>query len=439
MFFRLSIVLVTVAVLSEMSVAGEVALPNGKVIWGEVSLAEAGTVTVKPGQAVAETFPLDAVSRIDLSPTPSPDDGGKALGVPWPWKAGDFGAVRMPGAVVADEGAIAVTAAGWGLWSGVDSGHMVYQRLEGDGQLIARVRLPETARSSASGGVIIRESLAPEARFAAAIIGPKDAARMRARPALPATNPPAAEPDAQAARPTSGWVRIARSGNQFTGYRSADGTSWEEIGTQQIEMGKSVVVGLVTSSAVNMTTEIVRYDHVALVRGDPLNTAAASPTPARGIVLADGSTIAGLVTELDAQTLTWTVAGGAAQSAKLADVSWILFQPTHPRLTLPAGEATMGALLRSGDFAAGESVALDEGKVTVTSSLFGPKTFDLAKEVSAIALRAPARWEDAWHVRDNTGNVVSGANIKVEKEFVLVGDRRVKLADVREIYAPARK
>ena len=44
------------------------------------------------------------------------------------------------------------------------------------------------------------------------------------------------------------WVKLVRSGNTFTAYRSSDGVNWQSVGSETINMGGSVWVGLVLTN-----------------------------------------------------------------------------------------------------------------------------------------------------------------------------------------------
>ena len=66
------------------------------------------------------------------------------------------------------------------------------------------------------------------------------------------------------------WVRITRSGNNFTAYRSANGVNWAQIGsTTAITMNNTVYVGLaVTShSSGNLNTSV--FSNVSVTTPDP--------------------------------------------------------------------------------------------------------------------------------------------------------------------------
>mmetsp|Transcript_15979 Transcript_15979/g.17914 ORF Transcript_15979/g.17914 Transcript_15979/m.17914 type:complete len:120 (+) Transcript_15979:2-361(+) len=64
-------------------------------------------------------------------------------------------------------------------------------------------------------------------------------------------------------RTASGWVRIAKVGNEYSTYKSADGENWTFIFTETIVMDRSdtVEVGLALTSHTNsaMSKAVFRY------------------------------------------------------------------------------------------------------------------------------------------------------------------------------------
>ena len=45
-----------------------------------------------------------------------------------------------------------------------------------------------------------------------------------------------------------GWVKIVRAGNLLSGYQSKDGVNWTPVGSANIAMGTSVMIGLAVTS-----------------------------------------------------------------------------------------------------------------------------------------------------------------------------------------------
>lgn len=44
------------------------------------------------------------------------------------------------------------------------------------------------------------------------------------------------------------WLKLTRRGNVFTGWQSANGTTWTQVGSRTVAIPASALVGLVVSS-----------------------------------------------------------------------------------------------------------------------------------------------------------------------------------------------
>jgi len=116
-----------------------------------------------------------------------------------------------------------------------DAFSFVHQPLSGDGTITVRVAsapqptdpartlrgFTATDREPSTAGVMVKESLTPGSRYAAAFVTPDDGVRLQANFRDPLTGSSHTAPQ---------WLRLTRSGDTVTGYESADGSSWQEIG-----------------------------------------------------------------------------------------------------------------------------------------------------------------------------------------------------------------
>ncbi|WP_426445496.1 Ig-like domain-containing protein [Paenibacillus sp. S-38] len=181
------------------------------------------------------------------------------------WTSKDIGHVGIPGnaAVTAD----GITVKGAGRIDGTaDAFQFAYREVTGDAVLTARLDSLTRVDNNAISGLMIRESLKPEA--AAAIIS---ASVVKADEGTPygvffSTRTKKGEPIAapgvtdfpeDAGLPALKgttipyWLKIVRSGDTLTGYASPDGTQWTEVGSASIPMGEKVYVGFAVDAAQN--------------------------------------------------------------------------------------------------------------------------------------------------------------------------------------------
>jgi len=61
------------------------------------------------------------------------------------------------------------------------------------------------------------------------------------------------------------WVRLSRVGNAFTGYQSADGATWQLVGSATITMGANVFIGLAVTSHNDGVLSTAVFDNVTFV------------------------------------------------------------------------------------------------------------------------------------------------------------------------------
>lgn len=135
-----------------------------------------------------------------------------------------------------------ITAAGSDIWGASDQFHFAYRELTGDGEIIARVNSVTAVSMYSKAGIMMRESLAADSRNIA-ITARAGANRFHYRSQAGgetvATGTGGAIPQ---------WLRLVRAGNTFTGYRSSNGTSWTQIGSTQITLGQTLLVGMAATS-----------------------------------------------------------------------------------------------------------------------------------------------------------------------------------------------
>lgn len=121
-----------------------------------------------------------------------------------------------------------------------DSFHFVHRPLAGDGSITARVVTQQRTGPLARAGVMIRSSPTQGSPYAAIAITPKHGVLMQVDfgPDIAGTagGPPV-------------WLRLARSGASITGYESADGVTWREVGRATLAgLAPTAQVGLFVTS-----------------------------------------------------------------------------------------------------------------------------------------------------------------------------------------------
>ena len=148
-----------------------------------------------------------------------------------------------------------MTGSGADIWNEADQFHYAYKTLTGVGSMVAKVESITNTNVWAKAGVMIRETLEPGSVHASMVVTPGQGVSFQRR---------VFTGDVSSNTDTTGieapyWVKIERdlSGN-FTAYSSANGSTWDMLGTESITMGSNVYIGLaLTSHDAALTCEAV--------------------------------------------------------------------------------------------------------------------------------------------------------------------------------------
>ena len=125
-----------------------------------------------------------------------------------------------------------------------DQFHFVYQPLQGDVEVIARIASLQAADGWSKAGVMIRESLTANSRNAFMKVSGSQGWGFQQRIATGDESYNQDGPNGTA----PGWARLVREGNLFSAYRSTDGTTWSLVGSDTISMASTVYVGVALTS-----------------------------------------------------------------------------------------------------------------------------------------------------------------------------------------------
>ncbi|MFI6676985.1 ABC transporter permease subunit [Kribbella sp. NPDC050470] len=120
-----------------------------------------------------------------------------------------------------------------------DQAYFVHKPLAGDGSVVARIVSQQGSHEWAKAGLLIKAAVEPGSPYAAVLVTPDHGVRMQAM----------FDTDlAGSADPAPRWLRLTRAGSSITGYESADGAEWREIGTMTVALPTQVEVGLFVAS-----------------------------------------------------------------------------------------------------------------------------------------------------------------------------------------------
>jgi IPT/TIG domain len=227
------------------------------------------TVNSWTATSINITIPTGATSGpLVVSVAPSMNDSNPVAftvtsqPLPAGWLDQDVGSVGVSGSASFATGTFTVKGAGTQIYGTADSFHYVYQPLSGDGTIIARVVSVQGGSGYGTAGVMVRETLSNGSTNAKTAYWPvygRIYFDLRST-----TGGSTAEPGSTSAT-LPYWVKVVRSGSNFSSYASADGVTWVQVGTTQtITMAQNIYIGLVVNSGTNTNVASATFDNVSV-------------------------------------------------------------------------------------------------------------------------------------------------------------------------------
>jgi hypothetical protein len=168
-------------------------------------------------------------------------------------------------AVTETAGKMTLTGSGTDIWNNSDEFTFAYKTLTGDGALVARVVSVGTgANGWAKGGVMIRDSLNGGSTFVNMVLtGATSSGNGASFQYRSTANGGCGNTDATTVIAPPYWVKIQRVGDNITGWVSANGTSWAQMGaTQIIKMTAPVYIGLCVTSHQAGEQRTFQFDNI---------------------------------------------------------------------------------------------------------------------------------------------------------------------------------
>lgn len=186
--------------------------------------------------------------------------GFSAAAIPEPWKQMDIGAVGTAGSGSETGGTWTVTGSGVDIWGNADGFRYVYQRLNGNIQLIVKVTTVQNTNVWSKAGLMIRDNLTPGSRNVALFVTPGNGVTFQSRAVANQVSISEKAPGFTAPY----WIKLARSGNRFSAWRSPDNITWTRVGTTRtVEMDPVLHAGLAVTSHANPALCAATFTHLA--------------------------------------------------------------------------------------------------------------------------------------------------------------------------------
>ncbi|MBW4361040.1 chitobiase/beta-hexosaminidase C-terminal domain-containing protein [Flavobacterium taihuense] len=181
--------------------------------------------------------------------------------LPAPWLHSDIGTVNLAGNALYSSGSFSNIGAGADIQGTSDAFHYIYQSISGDVTVTARVESLNNTDPWAKAGVMIRSTLNANSKNVFTAITPSNGITFQSRASTGGST------TATGATGFSSpyWVRIKRLGNIVSSFRSLDGITWTQVGTNlTTSLGTQVYIGLAVSSHTTATLATAVFKNVTV-------------------------------------------------------------------------------------------------------------------------------------------------------------------------------
>jgi glucose/arabinose dehydrogenase/mono/diheme cytochrome c family protein/regulation of enolase protein 1 (concanavalin A-like superfamily) len=172
-------------------------------------------------------------------------------------KGQDIGNPALAGSTARDGDLVTITAGGTDIWNTSDQFHFAHQLRAGDFDVAVRIESVVQSDLYAKTGLMVRESLAADARHVMALVFPSNAARnnndggyefqYRATTGGGATALYPPQPQPRVNFPDT-WLRMKREGDTFIAFSSSDGFTWREYSRTTLVFPEQVYFGLAVTA-----------------------------------------------------------------------------------------------------------------------------------------------------------------------------------------------
>lgn len=181
------------------------------------------------------------------------------------WTGADIGSPAPAGSHAANGAGFTVNGGGTDIFGNSDSFYFLYQPFSGDARLTVQLAAQDRTDPWAKAGVMVRSSTSPGAANAFMAATPLNGLPWQTRASDGGATNGVNSGTAGFTAPC--WLRLTRNGNQFRCFRSADGSSWTQLGPTRVieDAPETVHAGMIVASLNDNGNSVTHFDQVTLV------------------------------------------------------------------------------------------------------------------------------------------------------------------------------
>jgi hypothetical protein len=369
---------------------------DGKSVAGKISV-EPGAFVLTAADASVQRVPLAEVRAVKF-------DRAAFSSRPVTWQAHGVGAVPVEGGFSQSNGVFLVASAGTSAH--VDDGHFFVRQPVGESARLTAfvppqhyVRLTQDKFKAAGLALHARADGGGAACWLYSEGGKSGVTRWRTAEGKERSKHFTMPPE-------GGWLRLERCAQQVTALVSDDGATWRQVGNELLALGDEAHLGMLALGQKKGHPVTVGFSRVELLHED------APPAPLPQLRLRDGGVLAGRFLGTDGSVVRWH-ALGRDWNVSLVNASRLLLDPRAEAQFHRLRPERPGALLASGDFVDGELIAGEPGRVTISSVLFGIRSYSAEGAVLAVHLRDAAEAGAEFEIQCADGSRLLASQLEV--------------------------
>ncbi len=207
--------------------------------------------------------------------------------LPSGWSDADIGGPGQAGSAAYDGTTWTVAGGGADIWNNSDQFNFASENMTGDGAIVAQVDSITNTDGWAKAGVMFRNDGSAGSAFVDMVASAGAGVSFQWRNSagggcgyaeIGGINAPV-------------WVKLVRSGNNFSGYYSTDGVNWTQCGsTQTIDLNSAALAGLAVTAHNNGALNTSTFTNVSVTSVMPLSDADIGSPSIAGSASYDGTT-----------------------------------------------------------------------------------------------------------------------------------------------------